>query len=306
MLGDADQVYPGTAYFTSEDGWMTRKSFYNWFKSVFLKHIDTSQPNLLIFDGHLSHMSIDLIKLARANNVHLFKLPPHTSHILQPLDVCVFFPFKVLWDRFLTEWSRQNIGRRLSKRELCNLVGKTYRAMDWEDLLKSGFKKTGLFDMDHPERVNKDAIPDSKFDSEKLARYKKFIASEQAQSTNSPGTEAVNNSAPEIPQPEVPATPQSQVSSLNVSPVCTEPCTMPQQQSRNVNNQANNIGSTVFNQISAEALQKLPSDGFALVPVSVLQQALQCSGITPIVFNSTVPATVTNSESASIPIEVSF
>ena len=45
------------------------------------------RPVLLIQDGHASHMSIGLIELARANDVHLLCLPAHTTHILQPLDV---------------------------------------------------------------------------------------------------------------------------------------------------------------------------------------------------------------------------
>ena len=45
-------------------------------------------------DNHESHISIPLIELAIANNVCLLGLPPHTTHILQPLDVGVFGPLK--------------------------------------------------------------------------------------------------------------------------------------------------------------------------------------------------------------------
>lgn len=45
-------------------------------------------------DNHESHLSIELIDLAIARNVDLFCLPPHTTHILQPLDVGCFKPLK--------------------------------------------------------------------------------------------------------------------------------------------------------------------------------------------------------------------
>ena len=40
------------------------------------------------------HVSIELIELAWANNIHLLCLPAHTTHNLQPLDVGVFKSFK--------------------------------------------------------------------------------------------------------------------------------------------------------------------------------------------------------------------
>lgn len=43
----------------------------------------------LLFDGHASHISIDVIEVARVNDVHMLCLPAHTTHILQPLDVGV-------------------------------------------------------------------------------------------------------------------------------------------------------------------------------------------------------------------------
>ena len=50
-------------------------------------------PVLLFVDGHNSHLALDLLGLARANNT-TYCLPPNTTHILQPLDVGVFGPLK--------------------------------------------------------------------------------------------------------------------------------------------------------------------------------------------------------------------
>ena len=87
----------GARYSVSESGWMEKENFLSWFEKLFLPSVKAcldSGPVVLIFDGHHSHISINLLELARARNVHLVCLPAHTSHILQPLDVGVFGPMK--------------------------------------------------------------------------------------------------------------------------------------------------------------------------------------------------------------------
>ena len=49
---------------------------------------------LLIVDGFGSHMTLQFFRLATASNIILFKLPAHSTHITQPLDVGVFQPYK--------------------------------------------------------------------------------------------------------------------------------------------------------------------------------------------------------------------
>ena len=40
-----------------------------------------------MFDGHVSHKSLEAIRLAKEHGITLLTLPPHTSHRLRPLDV---------------------------------------------------------------------------------------------------------------------------------------------------------------------------------------------------------------------------
>ena len=82
---------PGTKYTRSKNGWSTSETFLDFFVSHFLEHVT---PALLMYDGHATHITASVIEKAREAGVILFVLPPHTSHLLQPLDVCVFGPFK--------------------------------------------------------------------------------------------------------------------------------------------------------------------------------------------------------------------
>ena len=70
---------PNTFFANSESGWMNSELYLQWF-NFFLQTIPPVRPVLLIQDGHGSHVSTDLIELARANDVHLLCLPSHTTH----------------------------------------------------------------------------------------------------------------------------------------------------------------------------------------------------------------------------------
>lgn len=45
---------------------------------------------LLIVDGLHSHFSDECLQVCFIGNIQVVKLPPHCSHVLQPLDVCIF------------------------------------------------------------------------------------------------------------------------------------------------------------------------------------------------------------------------
>ena len=49
---------------------------------------------LLIIDGHGSYITANVIAHCMEHAIDLLILPPHTSHMLQPLDVSVFAPLK--------------------------------------------------------------------------------------------------------------------------------------------------------------------------------------------------------------------
>ena len=49
---------------------------------------------MLILDGHESHVTHEFIQHCLFNNILLVRLPPHSSHLLQPLDVGLFGPLK--------------------------------------------------------------------------------------------------------------------------------------------------------------------------------------------------------------------
>ncbi len=80
----------------SENGWTTNKIGLD-----LLKHFDmhtkdrtTGVYRLLIFDGHESHNSLQFKLYCEENKIITLCMPPHSSHLLQPLDVGCFAPLK--------------------------------------------------------------------------------------------------------------------------------------------------------------------------------------------------------------------
>ncbi|KAE9309782.1 hypothetical protein PR003_g20432 [Phytophthora rubi] len=77
--------------------------FMDWLK-WFVRKLPAARPQLLILDGHFAHVNYDAVLWAKRHEVHLFALPAHTSHFLQPLDVGIYQPFKSLYEQELEQY----------------------------------------------------------------------------------------------------------------------------------------------------------------------------------------------------------
>lgn len=103
------------AYAASKKGWIKKDIFFNYIKDVFIPNIGEERPVLLVYDGHSTHVDIKVLELAVRNQITILKLPAHTSHLLQPLDLAVFKSLKVKWDAQLVQWQRHNTGTKMKK-----------------------------------------------------------------------------------------------------------------------------------------------------------------------------------------------
>lgn len=84
----------------SENGWTNDKLGELWLKEVFEKHTKMrtiGTHRLLILDGHGSHATAAFDHFCTENHIIPLYLPPHSSHLLQPLDVACFGPLKRLY-----------------------------------------------------------------------------------------------------------------------------------------------------------------------------------------------------------------
>ena len=81
---------------TSTSGWTSDSHAYEWLTTLFEPETRRSDEKrrLLLLDGHGSHLTARFIAFCLDKKIDLVVLPPHTSHILQPLDVGLFGPLK--------------------------------------------------------------------------------------------------------------------------------------------------------------------------------------------------------------------
>ncbi|XP_077660230.1 uncharacterized protein AFUA_2G03570 [Aspergillus fumigatus Af293] len=80
-----------------KNGWITDEIDLHWLKVVFepySRRFLTGAKRLLILDGHSSHLTPEFDTFCKENAIICLCMPPHTSHLLQPLDVGVFGPLK--------------------------------------------------------------------------------------------------------------------------------------------------------------------------------------------------------------------
>jgi hypothetical protein len=101
------------------------------------------RQRLLIADGHGSHIQGDFIAYCIENKIDLI-MPPHCSHVLQPLDVSVFSAFK----RYHTS-ETQTISRlssqRIPRSEWIELLSRAReKALSKDDILR-GWRGAGVW-----------------------------------------------------------------------------------------------------------------------------------------------------------------
>ena len=151
-------AYPNTVFHVSDNGWITKHLFFEWFK-LFTQMIPPSRPVLLVLDGHGSHITIDVIEHARANEIHMLCLPSHTSHILQPLDVGVFKSFKSFFSKVFRQHMAKNPGCVITEDILASVVGDAFVQSHTPLNILGGFKKAGIYPFNPGEVSDRQLAP---------------------------------------------------------------------------------------------------------------------------------------------------
>ncbi|KAM5529851.1 transposase [Fusarium oxysporum f. sp. phaseoli] len=138
---------------TTQNGWTDNETGLEW-----LKHFDRCTSNrsvgsyrLLILDGHESHHSVDFERYCEEHKIITLCMPPHSSHLLQPLDVGYFNLLKNAYGREIEHLIRCSI-THVSKTEFFPAFYAAHQATMTERNIKSAFRGAGLVPLD-PESV---------------------------------------------------------------------------------------------------------------------------------------------------------
>ncbi|KAF2174950.1 CENP-B protein, partial [Zopfia rhizophila CBS 207.26] len=67
--------------------------------NIHIKEYTVGVYRLLILDNHKSHNSLEFTEYYKENKIVTLYMPPHSSHILQPLNISYFLPLKIVYRR---------------------------------------------------------------------------------------------------------------------------------------------------------------------------------------------------------------
>ena len=144
----------GCLYTKSPNGYINEELFLEWFKKIFIPETNHLRPTLLALDGHGSHgtnttyLFFKLISLAKEENIHILLLPPHTTNILQPLHVGVFWPLKVNLSKLTDGVKLLSVTGNYPQINKTNFTAVFKEALDKTmclSTIKNGFQKTGIY-----------------------------------------------------------------------------------------------------------------------------------------------------------------
>jgi hypothetical protein len=146
-------LLPGIKLEVSDNGWTNNTLGLEWIKH-FNKHTRdrvVGTYRLLILDGHGSYLTPEFEAFCKENRIITLCMPPHTSHLLQPLDVGCFGPLKTAYGRLIADLARRQIFH-VDKTDFLAMYHQARVSIFLEKTIKNAFKATGITPFD-PEYV---------------------------------------------------------------------------------------------------------------------------------------------------------
>ncbi len=129
----------------TQNGWTDHDTGLEWLRH-FDQHTRVRQKGryrMLVLDGHESHVNAEFDEYCKANSIVPICLPPHSSHLTQPLDVGVFGPLKKTYGDQISILARANI-THITKDDFFPAFRAAFEADFTEQNVKGGFRGAGL------------------------------------------------------------------------------------------------------------------------------------------------------------------
>jgi len=137
----------------TSNGWTDNETGLEW-----IRHFDKCTKartkgayRMLVVDGHESHKSAVFEEFCHDNKIATIGMPPHSSHLLQPLDVGCFGPLKVAYGRAMEDFIKVHI-THITKTEFLIAFKAAHFAAMTEKNIQGGFRASGLYPF-NPECV---------------------------------------------------------------------------------------------------------------------------------------------------------
>lgn len=146
----------------SENGWMNTETFYEYITNVFYPFLINNNiefPVILYVDGHVSHVTVPVVNFCRERKIEIITLYPHSTHIIQPLDIAYFHPLKDIYKKkAVPAWKNANNDRRIKKEDFPRVLEMAVNLFENEkNAIVNGFRAAGLSPF-NPDAVDYNAL----------------------------------------------------------------------------------------------------------------------------------------------------
>lgn len=124
----------------SDKGWSDNELGLEWLKIY--DHETQAKANgcwrAIILDGHDTHVMLEVIQYPRVNKIVIVCLPPHTTHVLQPLDLGLNGLLKnaLCQEAYTCEFES---GRAVDKTSALLVIGHAFKCAFTENIIRSAF-----------------------------------------------------------------------------------------------------------------------------------------------------------------------
>ena len=147
---------PDWSISVSENGWTTNDLALDWIQhfNKYTKARTKGKYRLLVLDGHESHHSIAFEEYCKENNILTLCMPPHSSHLLQPLDIGCFGPLKKAYSGQIEAFMRNRI-THISKDDFFPAFKHAFDTAMTSKNIQGGFRGAGLVPFDPQNVISK-------------------------------------------------------------------------------------------------------------------------------------------------------
>lgn len=130
-------------------GYMNHDSMFSWIKNILIPYVnerraqlnDQNLHALLLFDGLKAHLMEDIKDELDSNGILTVQLPPHSSHLLQVLDVSIFSPMKTYYRNSKTQLFSED-ARKMAKK--VEKIIKAFHFASYNGNIFSGWEECGI------------------------------------------------------------------------------------------------------------------------------------------------------------------
>ncbi|KAJ3566248.1 hypothetical protein NPX13_g7210 [Xylaria arbuscula] len=146
--------YAGWHFTHQEKSWTDDDTALEWLQKIFIPNTvpegtrEGQRPNearLLVCDGHGSHVKKRFMELCCIHNIYMLYLPPHASHVLQPLDMAIFGPLKHAYRKRLDRLAQMDDSTISGKRTFLSCYREARNEALTVSNIRAGWRGSGLW-----------------------------------------------------------------------------------------------------------------------------------------------------------------